>query len=181
MNHKEFYINCPRCQKNIKIKVIDEMDETKFNEVISKKIFKFKCNYCKNEIQIDYPTTFIGKNYIVSYKTKSKKSDYEYLRICNDFDDFKEKLLIFSHNLNDILIEFIKDYLRKNIEDNTIDIRFDSINDDVLVFYMMEKDKYIGFKMEQYQQLLNHSKIKKINNFKEINNHNYYKYIKVRK
>ena len=44
---------------------------------------------------------------------------------------------------------------------------------------MMEKNEYIGFKIEQYMQLINHSKIKNIKKFKEINNTNYLKYIKV--
>ena len=111
MQYKEQTINCPKCSKNIKIKMLEQIDESKFKDVISRKIFKFKCSYCKNEVIIDYPTTFIGENFEVCYKLTKKKGNKTYLRECYDFDDFKEKILIFSANLNDIAIEFIKDYL----------------------------------------------------------------------
>ena len=87
--------------------------------------------------------------------------------------------MIFSADLNDIAIEFIKDYLRRTINEKNIDIRFDSKNEENIIFYMMEKNEYIGFKIEQYMQLINHSKIKNIKKFKEINNTNYLKYIRV--
>lgn len=179
MQYKEQTINCPKCSKNIKTKMLEQIDESKFKDVISRKIFKFKCSYCKNEVIIDYPTTFIGENFEVCYKLTKKKGNKTYLRECYDFDDFKEKILIFSANLNDIAIEFIKDYLRRTINEKNIDIRFDSKNEENLIFYMMEKNEYIGFKIEQYMQLINHSKIKNIKKFKEINNTNYLKYIRV--
>lgn len=179
MQYKEQTISCPKCKKNIKIRMLEQIDQSKFDDVISRKIFKFKCVYCKNEVIIDYPTTFIGENFEVCYKMTKKKSDKLYLRECYDFDDFKEKLLIFSANLNDIAIEFIKDYLRRAINEKNIDIRFDSKDEENIIFYMMEKNEYIGFKIEQYFQLLSHTKIKNIKKFKEINHTNYLKYIKV--
>ncbi len=179
MQYKEQTIICPKCNKNIKIKMLEQIDKSKFKDVISRKIFKFKCVYCKNEVIIDYPTIFIGDNFEVCYKMTKKKNNKTYLRVCNDFDDFKEKILIFSANLDDIAIEFVKDYLRRAINEKNIDIRFDSKDEENIIFYIMEKNEYVGFQIEQYMQLINHSKIKSIKNFKDINHTNYLKYIKV--
>lgn len=179
MLYEERKIKCPKCGKNIKMKMIKELNVDNLDATISRDIFKFRCVYCKNEIIVDYATIFTGSNYEICYKTSKKHSNKEYSRICDDFDDFKEKLLIFSDGLNDIVIEFVKDYLRTLINEKNIDIRFDSKNNENLVFYIMEKNRYIGFDINQYQKLLSHSKIKKIKKFKDINHTNYLKYIKV--
>ena len=50
MQYKEQTINCPKCNKNIKIKMLEQIDESKFKDVISRKIFKFKCSYCKMKL-----------------------------------------------------------------------------------------------------------------------------------
>lgn len=175
-------IKCPKCNKNIRIKIKKELNENDFSSIINRDIFKYKCDNCSNEVLIDYPFIFEVENYSVIYKTSEQKENHDkkFLRICTDFDEVKEKILIFHAGLNDIMIEFIKKYIESLLEKERCFLRFDSVDDTNIVFYELDEKEYLGFSLDNYKKLLDHSKIKKLAGYVEINSDNFHKYIKVR-
>lgn len=173
-------IECPFCKKDNNYELISELDDKYLSDILKCQIFKKSCSYCNREFNIEYPISFISDNYIVSYKRMiTHKIDKKVLRICNDYDDFKEKILIFNDSLNDILIEFIKDYIMGEVNDSSLILRYDSMNENQIIFYDLKNEKNMAISRELYDKLLEHSKIKKIRSMCEINGDNYIKYIKV--
>ena len=91
----DFY--CPHCKEKKRITINDEYTKKDIESLLDRSIFKIKCNKCNNETILDYNFLLKTDNYIISYG-ESKDVD----RITNTFDDFKEKVLIYEDNLNDI-------------------------------------------------------------------------------
>ena len=60
-------------------------------------------------------------------------------------------------------------------------LRFDSIDNSNIIFYSITSKEYLGFSIKNYENLLNHARIKKIKVYVEIDNDSYKKYIRVKK
>jgi len=143
-----------------------------------------KCNKCKESVFIDYPFKYIGSNYDLYYKpskVKRLKIDKDKIsRKCLDYDDLREKILIFDDNYNDILIEFIKDYIKSTLDgdllDKVYDIKYDSCNDKYLIFTLLGANQNVGISIDMYNEWNDRSKFKKINKAVIINNMTYFKY-----
>lgn len=181
MNSKKVLITCPNCNNKFDYNFKDEFTTEDINGIITKEIFKIKCKHCHKEIMFDYPFTFKDEDYVISYNLKNIQNDgKKIMRYCQSYDDFKEKLLIFSASLNDILIEFIKEYIKSNVENKNIELKFDSVDKENIVFYDIINKQYMGLNLSLYNSLFEHSKIKQTKGMIEINDTNYMKYIKVK-
>lgn len=174
-------VKCPNCNKSTRIKLKKFCEGKDVDDIISRKIFSNKCPKCETVFQTEYPLEINFKNYSISYLKKGENEDSLIKRECYDFDDFKEKILIFSNQLNDILIEFIKDFIKNMVDKEDDVLRFDSIDNSNIIFYSITSKEYLGFSIKNYENLLNHARIKKIKVYIEIDNDSYKKYIKVKK
>lgn len=179
---------CPNCKKKNRVKMIKECDNENIISIINRDIFSFVCSSCGEKIIIDHPLKLIGENYIIHYTPASdeniKDQKKEFMRVCDTFEDFKEKILIFEDNLNDIIIEFIKKFLLNQLEENikneVTDIRYDGNNEENLIFYLCGLKKSVGCSKSFYQELLNKSKIKKIDKCINIDSNTFSDYFKLR-
>ena len=50
MQYKEQTINCPKCNKNIKIKMLEQIDESKFKDVILRKFLNLNVVIAKMKL-----------------------------------------------------------------------------------------------------------------------------------
>ena len=165
----DFY--CPHCKEKKRITINDEYTKKDIEKLLDRSIFKVKCNKCNNETILDYNFLLKTDNYSISYG-ESNNVD----RITNTFDDFKEKVLIYEDNLNDILIELTKQKLNHDIN-KEYEYRYDGMNDKQLMFYSIDSKEEYAINKELYDYYKNKYKIKDIKNI-EINSNNFVKYIK---
>lgn len=138
---------------------------------------------------VEYPIKVIGDNYVVIY-TPSKDEEIkdenkkDIMRICDTFDDFKEKLMILYDGYNDIIIEFIKEFLVKQMDEDMKsdlkEIRYDGDNEENLIFYLRGCETHIGCGKYFYDELLKKSKLKKVNKCVLIDFNTYHNYFRLR-
>lgn len=167
-------IKCPNCNEKIRAKIYNEITEDKIPSIIDDSLFKVKCKKCDKEIKIDYPIKLETTNYILTYNIKEIESSKK-TRITESYNDFREKVIIFNDDLNDILIEFLKDYIIRNMSLVDKEIRYDSMNEENLIFTIIGEQN-VGINIKFYNELLNKAKIK---DNKIIDSNTYIKYIKL--
>lgn len=181
-------IKCPKCKKKNRIKIYEEVNKEQVKDIISREIFTTECKDCKEKIVIDYPMKIRGENYLIYYTPGScdvvKDKTAEILRVCDTYEDLKEKLLILEDGLNDVVIEFIKKFFYNQLDVNTQrelkDLRYDGICDNNIVFYLVGVNKSIGCTLEFYNQIKDKSKVKKIKKCVVVDQHTYRKYFRMR-
>lgn len=186
-SHKEDF-KCPNCKKKNRIKIKSEVTSDNIDQILNRSLFKVKCLACKEEITLDYPIKVIDDAFIIHYtpcQTAQIEDEHrKYMRVCDTFDDFKEKLLIMKDSLNDIIIELLKDYLilelDEEIKKEIRDIRYDGQNDERLIFYLIGAEKSVGCSKEIYTRLLKKYKMKKITKCVNVDHQTYKKYLKKR-
>jgi hypothetical protein len=184
----KYDIKCPKCSTKNRFKVNDVIDSSKSNSIIDKSIFHLSCKNCKQDIYVEYPFKVVGSNYIIYYTpTKNdaiEEEMHEYMRVCDTYEDLKEKLLIFNDNYNDIVIEFIKSFLLTQIDEDLrktlTDIRYNGNNNDNLLFSLIGSDKIIGCNKVFYTNLIKKMKFKKINKCVLVDKYTYTKFYKMR-
>lgn len=188
MAHLKEDFKCPNCKKKNRLKIRSEVSSADIDKLIDKSYFKMECSSCHETIIVEYPIKVIDERYIIHYTPASDKpiddEKREYMRVCDTYDDFKEKLLIFNDFLNDIIIEFLKDYLYNQLDDklkkDTTYIRYDGSDEENLLFYLIGANQTIGCSREFYKRILDNSKIKKIDKCLNIDHYTYKKYFKMR-
>lgn len=177
---------CPKCKHKISIDIPDELNESNIDDLLSRSYFKSVCKHCHNILFLDYPVKLRTNKYYIYYtptkNNKQKQVDNLITRVCDTYDDFKEKILILNDDLNDIIIELLKSYIKRELKDsknyNVNIIRYDSKNEDNLVFTLVDDNQNVGISLDIYNKLLESSKLKKINKGICIDYTNYFKYIK---
>lgn len=179
---------CPKCKKKNRIKIHEEINNDLIDKIITRELFTFECKDCHEKIIVDYPLKIVGKNYLIYYtpgkNLEINDNSKEILRVCDTFDDLKEKLLILEDELNDIVIEFIKMFLirqlDKEIKDEMTDIRYDGKNEENLLFYLIGPNKTIGCNIEFYNNIFKRMKLKRIEKCVVIDSNTFDKYYKMR-
>ena len=179
---------CPKCKKKNRFKYSEIVPVDKVTDIYNKNIIKHKCKYCGEEIMVDQPLLIEKDTYKVIYvngQTECSKDKVDKpTRLCDTYDDFKEKVLIFEDDLNDLVIELIKGMLIYKLDEDVRrdvrDIRFDSKTDDKLKFFLIGLGKGIEFPLSIYNNMLKRSKIKKIKTCIHVDINNYNKYIKLK-
>lgn len=188
MKTKE-YFKCPKCGKKINIKIYDVLNNDDIPNIITREIFTKECPFCHEKVTVEYPIKVIGDNYVVIY-TPSKDEEIkdenkkDIMRICDTFDDFKEKLMILYDGYNDIIIEFIKEFLVKQMDEemksDLKEIRYDGDNEENLIFYLRGCETHIGCGKYFYDELLKKSKLKKVDKCVLIDFNTYHNYFRLR-
>ena len=182
-------IKCPNCKRKNRIKVIEECNSNHVESIIDRTFFTIKCKTCNESITVDYPLKLVTDKYIIYYtptenKAIKDKTKCEIKRVCDTYDDFKEKLLIFEDELNDVLIEFIKGFYKTQLDKETLsamtDIRYNCKLENQIVFSLVGANKSIGCPIIFYEELLRRSKIKKIKHAELIDETTYRKYFRMR-
>ena len=178
---------CPHCKKKNRMKFHDELSTDAIPSILDKSIFQHTCKYCNKKIAIEHPLTLKGDNYIIYYTpTKDEvikdESNISIKRVCDTYNDFKEKILVLESDLNDFVIEFIKCYIHdKLIEQDEItnDIRFTCSKENTLEFYLLDLEKGISINRELYDNLINKIKIKKCEDAIMVDTTTFRKYVKI--
>lgn len=180
---------CPNCKKKNRFKYNETIAINKIEDIYNKNIIKHKCKNCGTEIMVDQPLSIDKEDYCIYYingVTEYNKKDKvtKTTRICDTYDDFKEKVLIFENSLNDLVIELIKSMIIYKLEEDVRkelrDVRYDSTNDKGLVFYLVGVNKCVQFPLSVYEELKKNSKIKKISTCIHVDSTNYNNYIKLK-
>lgn len=178
---------CPKCKKKNRYKIYDEITSNQIPKIIDRTLFTFTCSECHEKITIDYPVILKNKDYIIYYtpssdKSLKDKSPYSIKRVCDTYDDLKEKILILEDELNDIIIEFIKAFLLTQIpeRDEVTNIRYNSKDNNNLIFHLFGINKDISCHINFYYDLKDRSKLKKIKDAIVIDNLTFRKYFKMR-
>lgn len=180
-------LKCPKCKKKNRIKLYDEV--TEITKVIDRSLFTFTCSSCQENITIDYPFILKRENYIIYYTPTSNSSikdtsGKKIKRVCDTYIDLKEKILILEDGLDDIVIEFIKLFLVElmNEEDkkNITDIRYNSKEDNQLIFYLFGINQSIGSSINFYENIKKKSKCKTIKDACVVDSKTFNDYFKMR-
>lgn len=182
-------IKCPNCKKKNRVKIIEECNKEHIESIIDRSFFSVKCKDCNETITIDHPITIKTDKYLIYYtptsdKTIKDKTKIDVKRVCDTYDDLKEKLLILEDDLNDVLIEFIKSFYKMKIDDEVRkdlkEIRYNCKLEDQLVFSLVGTNKSIGCPLFFYNDLLKNSRIKKIKYAELVDEHTYKKYYRMK-
>lgn len=182
-------LKCPKCKKKNRIKIISEPTEDMIESIIDRSFFTFTCKECNEKVTIDYPFKLTTSKFIIYYTPTTNemikdKSKVSIKRVCDNYDDLKEKLLILSDGINDIVIEFIKSFMIRQVDEETKkdlkSIRYNCELEDKLVFSLVGTNKNVACPKIFYDEILRRSKRKKIKYAIEINELNYNKYFKMR-
>ena len=181
--------SCPKCRHNNRVKIIETVEKDKIAKVIDKSIFKQECKKCHEIISVEYPLKVQGNEYLIYYTPGKnlalEKNTSKINRVCDTFEDLKEKILILEDDLNDIIIEVVKDEIKNNLDQldikNIADlerIRYNSKNEKYLNFSLVGIGKLVGFEIIKYQNLVKKIKIKKIDKSVLIDEYTYKNYIR---
>ena len=182
-------IKCPKCKKKNRVKMISEPTKEMIPSIKDSTYFSHTCKYCDEVITLDYPLKITTDNYIVYYtptvnETIKDKTKNKIKRVCDTYDDLKEKLLILSDDVNDIVIEFLKGFYMKQLDEEvrnlTTTIRYNCKLEDKLVFSLVGANRSIACPLFFYNEILRRSRIKKIKYAIQIDSNNYLKYFKMR-
>ena len=187
MKIKEEYV-CPKCKQKNKIKLTSEVSSSDIPKIISRELFRHECKKCGETVNVEYPLKVVGDDYLI-YFTPGENKDIEdnsknILRICDTYDDLKEKLFILEDKLDDIVIEFIKNYIKNTLSDeiakDVVRIRYNSKEEDTLFFSLIGADMFANCTMEQYYAMKKKLKIKKTNKCVLIDEYTYVNFYKMR-
>ena len=165
---------CPHCNNKERVSIFDELDVSSINEVLDRSKFTHTCEKCNQKTVLDYSFKFHGNGYILFY-SKNNKIEKNVKRICYDFGDLKEKIMIFEDGLNDILIEYFKHYINKQINKND-ELRYDGSDEENIIFYNLDTKDSLGIKKELYDYFLNKFKFEDKNDV-EVNSESFIKYM----
>ncbi|MCH5167668.1 MAG: hypothetical protein J1F35_07265 [Erysipelotrichales bacterium] len=187
MKAKEEYV-CPKCKHKNRIKLTEEVTQENVEKIISREIFHFNCKKCGEPVNVEFPLKVIGDDYLIYYTPGDNRdiSDHSknILRVCDTYDDLKEKIFVLEDDLNDIVIEFIKNYIKNNLSEDVMKdvtrIRYNSKEEDTLYFSLIGVDKFAECTMEQYENIKKLLKIKKINKCVLIDEYTYQNFYKMR-
>lgn len=189
MKIKEDFL-CPKCKTKNRIKIFTEVSGDNIKKVIDKSIFLNECKNCHEKISVEYPLTVTGSNYTI-YFTPGENKDVDnhpstINRVCDTFDDLKEKILILEDELDDIVVEELKNQIKKNLPNLDIEdldslerVRYNSKDQINLNFSLVGIKKMVGISTLEYQDLKKHIKIKKIDKSVLIDEYTYKKYIRM--
>ena len=188
MSYKKEEVKCPKCGKKIRVKVYTKFDESQVADILDRSIFEITCSKCGNKTYTDYQVDLETPNYYLYYTPASDKSKKyvkgKITRVCDTYAEFKEKILILEEGLNDILIEFIKMYIKNELKGEELEdykeVRFDSVIDDNIIFTLVGLKKNVAIKKDFYNHLLEHSKIKEPRKAIVLDRSNFWKYHKMK-
>lgn len=118
--HKQTII-CPCCKKEYEVEVWDsinaQLNPKMKQTILDGSLYKTICPCCNTEINCIYDFLYhdMGKNYMISIKQdysevqkEFQKLDNYRFRIAENMNELVEKIKIFDHGFNDIIMETVK-------------------------------------------------------------------------
>lgn len=188
MSYKKEEVKCPKCGKKLKVKVYTKFDETQITDIVNRDVFQVICSKCGNKTYTDYQVALETPTYYLYYTPAANKpKPYikgKITRVCDTYADFKEKILVLEEGLNDILIEFIKMYVKNELNGKELEdykeIRFDSVIDNNIIFTLVGLNKNVAITKEFYNSLLDKSKFKEPRKAIVLDRDTFWKYHKMR-
>ena len=156
--------NCPSCGKKNRVKIKNIYSKEEIPDILNREIFKIECSKCNKNTILDYPFTYEDDKYIIYYNMEDTIEENKIKRTCKTFDDIKEKILIFNDNLNDVVIEYIKLFIESELKKDNIfsEVRYDSLINDELRFYVINKKEYANISYSFYKDLISKGKFKEV-------------------
>ena len=156
--------NCPSCGKKNRVKIKNLYSKEDITDILNREIFKVECSKCNKTTILDYPFTYEDDKYIIYYNMEDTIEEDKIKRTCKTFDDIKEKILIFNDDLNDVVIEYIKLFIESELKKDNIfsEVRYDSLINDELRFYVINKKEYANISYSFYEDLISKGKLKEV-------------------
>ena len=169
-------IKCPNCNYECNFTIwhtinVDVNPEIRV-KVKNGKIFDYKCKHCKNKYNVEYKFMYhdCSNGFMIWYFPKGQydinKENEEINNMDSEFNIFKEKMRIvddkreliekiniFEDRLNDFIIEIIKYLILDQINDNTVEIFYSGIKDDMINF-CLSNGKNASFPYNSYNMML---------------------------
>lgn len=173
-------ITCPECKNEGKFTIwhsinVDVNPETR-NKVKTGNIFKYECENCGKVFSVEYRFLYhdISNRFMIWYFPRKEydinkeleelnrgqvseifnKNFNEKLRMVDDKRSLIEKINIFEDRLNDLIIEIIKNIILEQIQDQSVEIFYNGMEDDMLKFWITN-NKGAGFPYDSYIKILN--------------------------
>lgn len=166
MTHYEMQeLECPKCGKKHtlrKYKTINVTEKTKMKEEIMKnRLFQFTCEDCGYMAPLTYDSLYVDSRHnLLIYMAPVMTPEIETeiaaleneegmaLRLVDNINDLKEKIMIADNGLDDRIIELLKilyiNQIKKEMENDTLlNILFD-YNNDTYCFLVFFQKKGIG-------------------------------------
>lgn len=143
LNHIET-VECPRCKEKSPFTVWTslntETDSEKKEEVLSGKIFLFRCPRCGTETYVLFPLLYHDPEhaFMVWFVPDSRETEADLppdmkdcfsgqgyrFRLTSRMADFVEKILIFEDGLNDVAVEAVKQNICASVVKSSPDLVF---------------------------------------------------------
>lgn len=175
---------CPKCNNKSRIKVYQSLTDKDLDKIYNESIIFFTCPNCGEKIHLNYDLKYITDkcHVYLSINKDQVKDEFNPARLTYTYDDFKEKILIFNNDLNDMVICFLKCFIYDSIENKNDfkEIRFNNLENDNLVFYVIGLNQYAKVPLDFYYNLLNKGKFKKVKDCIVVDEGNFRCYFKVR-
>ena len=156
---------CPKCGHKHTLRKYKRINATQYEDmpdkILKNELFMFRCEECEFEAPLTYPCLYVDSKhrqvlYLAPVMTQEDEEemaaiekDYQgRMRLVDNINDFKEKIMIARNQLDDRVIEVIKimyiAQLKKEMEnDNMLDILFDYAGTNMCFIVFFEK-KGIG-------------------------------------
>ena len=191
-------IICPNCNAEGNFVMwhsinVDVNPETR-TEVKNRQIFKYECKNCGNVFEVEYSFLYhdVTNKFMIWY---FPKRDYdidkeieevnrenliekfnEKIRIVDDKRDLIEKINIFEDGLNDIGIEMIKYIIGEQLQDKSVEVFYNGMNDGMINFWMTD-NKGAGYPYDAYVEMMKDYIFNEPQNCAIVNSNTFIKYI----
>ena len=164
-------IVCPKCQHKNTNKIFKQVTVDHLEKVLDRSIFKFKCRQCGYEALLDYSLQYQDddKKILIYYVTSQEELNEvmdlleddtvicdtkEYIRrvVCSQ-EDLIEKINIFNSGRDDRIIEIIKVFFYKQIQN---EFQVDAIrykDNEIQFYYQSFKQGSIPFDDALYDRV----------------------------
>lgn len=169
-------ITCPDCGKEGNFTIwhsvnVDSDPETR-EQVKNGKLFEYVCDKCGKNFNVEYKFLYHDcfNKFLIWYMPRR---DYDITKEAENINNMPsnrfwvsyrqrvvdtklsliEKIKIFEMGLNDIIIEIIKSFIIDEAEDNNVEVIFDRIEDEYLIFYM-SNGKGVKYPYETYMEMI---------------------------
>lgn len=165
-------LRCPKCGQVHRMKKYSRINVTEKpgmkEDILKNRIFYFHCDQCDMEAPLTYETTYVdSKGKLMIHLSGEKETVPEVgekeknmtLRLVDNINDLKEKIMIADNHLDDRVIELVKiQYLRqleRELKNDTLmNILFDYRGEErsFLVFFEKKGIGKIPLQMELYKK-----------------------------
>lgn len=172
LKQENYILNCPDCGTEVECKLWNSVNSIlnpkQVQEILNGEFGKVVCDNCGSINYLQYPFLYhdpihhffisVDSDFTDALPSTSKAPlpGYRYRQV-TDYTELAEKIRIFSDELDDIVIELVKNIIRTNASEKTGQILY-WCKDDFLFFVTEDKDFPVWVSTEVYN-----NEVKRVN------------------